>query len=1075
MPLTQNTVVHASAGTGKTRKLVETWVSLVDSGSDPLRIVAVTFTEKAAADMRVRIREAIFQRMKELTPAERAKWTRILSLLPAAPISTIHGFCGLLLRQNGLHVGIDPSFSILDELRSLELARESATDTIRNEIRGGNEKVARLFGDLGLDGLVDVLVRTAYWINSLGKDAAWLLDRSAAQREAAEALRPTVVEYLEKHGNDFERLGVFVDDQDAKRAKHPFKKKDDPDALLPRIGQIAGASVAQDLSELVRLSVECFRSRKRSANAMDFDDLLLETRNLLRDSPTIRRHCQTHFQAVLVDEFQDTDEVQAEIVRLLTRDPADESRFAVGKLMIVGDPKQSIYRFRRARVTVFVRMKNEILAEGGTLEHLRENWRSAPPLAEFSNRLSEMMMDGEGKEKLPADVDLSYRIRFTDEDVLVPRSDRTFQGITYIAADSEARAAAGRPMEAEAIARLLKAWRSAGTIRSWHEVAVLMRGMNNAGIYIDALESRGIPVHVVEGTSFYQKNEVSDLIALLEFVIRPDDPTLRAIVMSSPLAGLTFNDLLEGRTADSFDQIVKPWIEKRDSATAAEILEDVIRRTSFDVVMTAQKNGKQRAANIGKLIEITRNLARQGTTALDDVVRHLRARAEDNTVREPEAQTTGQEEDVIRLLTVHRAKGLEFDVVIVPDLAARTGGSPNNSFLLSDRWGVLAGFAYGLHRRTLPHALILRGKDEDEDQQFEEEKRLLYVAVTRARRMLVLGEGFSGRAAGLWHRWAGALFEHVQPGALEKAREGKTSRIRFRSRGQDFSVEMLSAAAFTRPEQLPLNIDMAGVHRDAAYLEFQELSRTLESKPNMQASGLDLTPSELSELQGCFRYFHWTRLLGLHEPGTKVFDGAPQLRLGSIAHEILERGAAPSLDALRFQGVPDLHEVFASKEWQSLAASEVERELPFIMHVRAGDRDCYIRGRMDAVVPGTPPRVIDYKYASWKTGVEEDYEIQMTAYSLALMKSADLDRAVAELWYLRKPMKVIRREYTRVEAEQRIADLLERYLRALASGLWPMAERTFCDSIQCGFRERCWPGWTDSTGTLGPAPSTPGT
>lgn len=1056
MPLTQNTVVWASAGTGKTRKLVETWVSLVEGGSDPLRIVAVTFTEKAAADMRVRIRESIFSRMKDLASSDRARWTRVLSLLPAAPISTIHGFCGLLLREHGLHAGIDPGFSILDELGSLELARESAVDTLRNEIRGGNEKVARLFGDLGLDGLVDILVRAAYWMNSLGKDAAWLLERAAAQQKAADALRPSVVEHLEKHGNDFERFGVFVDEQDAKKAKHPFKNKKDADALLPRIGQIAGASVAQDLSELVRLSVECFRSRKRAAHAMDFDDLLLEARNLLRDSPGIRLHCQTHFQAVLVDEFQDTDEVQAEIVRLLTRDPADESRFAAGKLMIVGDPKQSIYRFRRARVTVFVRMMKEILAEGGALEHLRENWRSAPPLAEFSNRLSEMTMDGAGKESLPDDVDLSYRIRFSEEDVLVPRSDRTFQGITYIAADSEAKAALGRPMEAEALARLLKAWRSAGTIQSWHEVAILMRGMNNAGIYIDALESHGIPVHVVEGTSFYQKNEVSDLIALLELVLHPDDSTLRAIVKSSSLAGLTFNDLLEGKTSESFDQIVNPWIEKRDSATAAEILEDVIRKTSFDVVMMAQKNGTQRAANIGKLIEITRNLARQGTTALDDVVRHLRARAEDMSVREPEAQTTGQEDDVVRLLTVHRAKGLEFDVVIVPDLAARPGGSSSNSFLLSDRWGVLAGFAYGLHRRTLPHSLILRGKDEDDDQQFEEEKRLLYVAVTRARRMLVLGEGFSGKSVGLWRRWASALFEDVQPGALEKAREGKTSRIRFRGRGQDFSVEMLSAAAFTRPQQLPLNIDMAGVHRDAAYREFQELSHSLDGAPVRQAAGLDVTPSELAELEGCFRYFQWTRLLGLPEPGTKPSAGAPQLRLGSIAHTILEAGGAPSLDALRSQGVPDLHAVFASREWQALEASDVERELPFIMHVRAGDRDCYIRGRMDAVVPGTPPRVIDYKYASWRPGVEVDYEIQMTAYSLALMKSMNVDSAVAELWYLRSPMKVIRQEYTREQAGQRIADLLDRYLKALTSGLWPMAERTFCDRIQCGFREKCW-------------------
>ena len=146
------------------------------------------------------------------------------------------------------------------------------------------------------------------------------------------------------------------------------------------------------------------------------------------------------------------------------------------------------------------------------------------------------------------------------------------------------------------------------------------------GIYIDALESNGIPVHVVDGSSFYQKSEVSDLIALLEFVLHPNDPLIRAIVLSSPLAGLTFNDLLAGKTSEAFDRIIQPWIERRDRATAAEILEDVVRKTNFDVVMTAQKNGRQRVANIGKLIEITRNLGRQGTTALDDV-RSLPSRA----------------------------------------------------------------------------------------------------------------------------------------------------------------------------------------------------------------------------------------------------------------------------------------------------------------------------------------------------------------------------------------------------------------------------------------------------------------
>jgi ATP-dependent helicase/nuclease subunit A len=994
--------------------------------------------------------------MKRLAPSDHAKWTRVLSLLPAAPISTIHGFCGKLLRENGLQVGIDPSFTILDEQRSLDLARESAVETIRNEIRDGNPRVAELFAGFGLDGLTEVLVSTAYWMNSLGRDAAWLRKCADDQVQAGERLRATVAEYMDPFEGDVERIGIFADEQDAKKSKHPFRKREDSEAILPRIGQIAGAAVAGELARLIDVSVECFTRKKRSANALDFDDLLLQSRNLLRDFSDVRNRCQAHFQAVLVDEFQDTDEVQAEIVRMLARDPADESHFARGKLMIVGDPKQSIYRFRRARVTVFVRMAKEILDDGGTLEHLRENWRAAPPLAEFSNRLSESMMDGVGKVELPDDVDASYRIRFEEADVLQPRSDRQFLGLTYIAAGADVKAAEGRSMEARAIVRLLKTWRSSGKIQSWNEVAMLMRGMGSSGVYINELESNGIPVHVVDGPDFYQKSEVSDLIALLEYVVHPDDPLVRAIVLSSPLAGLTFSDLLSTKSSATFDEVIAPWIERRDRATAAEILEDVIRKTNFDVVMTAQKNGRQRVANIGKLIEITRSLGRQGTTSLDDVVRHLRARATDTTVRESEAQTTSQDADVVRVLTVHGAKGLEFDVVIVPALAAQIPHGSSRSFLHSDRWGLLAGAVYGLHRKTLPHALVLRGREEEKDQQYEEEKRLLYVAVTRARKMLVLGEGFAGKRAGLWQRWASDLFERVQQGSLDRAREGKTTRVRFRSRGQDFSVEILSAAEFMRPEQLPLNIDIAAVNREAAFQEFREVSRSLEQAPARRLASIEMTPSDLETLRGCFRYFHWTRLLGVVEPGSERENNEQLLRMGSIAHQLLESGREPSLEILREKEMTDLQTVFISPEWRALAKVEVERELPFIMHVRAGDRNCYVRGRMDAVVSDDPPRVIDYKYAVWNERAPKNYEVQMTAYCLALMKSSGAKSAAGELWYLKPPMKVIRCEYTRDEAERRLAGLLEGYLRALSSGTWPMAERPYCDSVKCGFRERCW-------------------
>src|SRR5687767_4347109 len=159
---------------------------------------------------------------------------KTLGVIPAAPISTIHGFCGMLLREHGLGIGIDPSFTILDEQRGLDIARESAVETIRREIREGNASVARLFGDYGLDTLTDIITTATYWINSLGRDAGWLKPRAAHQAAAAAEILPGVAEHIEKHGG-FEGVGLFADEQDAKKTRHPFRNKDNPDMALPRI------------------------------------------------------------------------------------------------------------------------------------------------------------------------------------------------------------------------------------------------------------------------------------------------------------------------------------------------------------------------------------------------------------------------------------------------------------------------------------------------------------------------------------------------------------------------------------------------------------------------------------------------------------------------------------------------------------------------------------------------------------------------------------------------------------------------------------------------------------------------
>jgi CRISPR/Cas system-associated exonuclease Cas4 (RecB family) len=340
--------------------------------------------------------------------------------------------------------------------------------------------------------------------------------------------------------------------------------------------------------------------------------------------------------------------------------------------------------------------------------------------------------------------------------------------------------------------------------------------------------------------------------------------------------------------------------------------------------------------------------------------------------------------------------------------------------------------------------LILEEKQFEEDQQYEEEKRLLYVAITRARTMLVLGEGFS-KQGGPWLQWMERLFENAQPGAIEKARGGKAQNVKFKG----FSVKVLPASQLNLPEQLAFTAGAILV--GDPYIPLIPTPRTV--------AALDMTPTDLTALGGCFRRYHWTRILGISEPGRQSTGDGLQMRLGSIAHQMLETGIAPAAGELAAAGLPDLALVFRSKDWQDLTSASPERELPFIMHVDVDGKDCWIRGRMDAAIGAGEtgvPRVIDYKYAVWREGAETYYEMQMTAYSLALMKAAGADRAVGELWYLKAPMKIVRHEYTRQEAEGKLRGLLSRYLGALDRGEWPAAERVYCDRVECGFREKCW-------------------
>src|SRR5262249_3483496 len=199
--------------------------------------------------------------------------------------------------------------------------------------------------------------------------------------------------------------------------------------------------------------------------------------------------------------------------------------------------------------------------------------------------------------------------------------------------------------------------------------------------------------------------------------------------------------------------------------------------------------------------------------------------------------------------------------------------------------------------------------------------------------------------------------------AIQKARDGKSLSVKFKG----FSIKVLPASQLNVPEQLFFRTDSMLVGEP----DFP-IIRTPRAFPT-----LELTPSELTALDGCFRYFQWTRILGKVEPGLETTASTHRMKLGSAAHELLETGIIPRPTVLGAAWLDDLNAVFGSREWQELSASAPEREMPFMMHIDINGKECWIRGRMDAVAAGEIPRVIDYKYAGWREGADSDYEIQM--------------------------------------------------------------------------------------------------
>ncbi len=834
----RNLAVLAGAGTGKTSLLVERALNLVGTGHAAMeQIVAITFTQKAAGEMRERMAAGLerLARLARAAPgrlgtereADRAlvhlrdgcgidpetiaaRAVAALGSLDRATVETIHGFCSTLLREHPVEAGVDPAFEVdageqfdgvLEEVWEAFLARELGAEAPREELW------ARL------------LTRSRFSVDRI-RDAARAL---AAFRIPAELLRPPYpspdprellaarlgrilngIDEVLRHDDAMtslmsqrlesvrDLLRRFMDDglEAMRAAAAPgsdveqvvrgqksigVRTKVDP-AVEARIKQ-----VAQDAVRLARLLLRTEDALMRDLvealgpfalearetllrrGYVDFDGLLVLARDLLRDHPAVRESLKRGFKTLLVDEFQDTDPLQYEIVLLLAEvedggaSDAYEAALAPGRLFIVGDAKQSIYRFRGADTTAFFRATRRLEEQGGVLLDLTTNFRSVPGVLGPINRLFDGSAGGEWQAS-------PYQPEYVAIDAhRAPRGEGPCVEVWTLDVEDRLRAEERRLAEGRIIAETIERLVADGPY-GYGNISILLRAFSNLPLYLRPLRARNIPFVVDGGREFLKRPEVGHLIAILRALAQPTNSVALLAYLRSPAAGVPDTELAgwaasEGRWSrdaepdpQRFPRLVRALAVLRELAADARelpadrLVERVLARTGLPVISGAAYEGAQRVANLRKLAAAAGRLARDGKLSLLEVIDALEQ--ERTADVESDSPLADEGMDAVRVLTVHKAKGLENDVVIVPDLARREIGFFGSSMFnadavtLPDGRRALALRTIRLHNTAGGHRI-----EDERDHERAEDVRVLYVALTRAReRLIVVAADPTGRA-----------------------------------------------------------------------------------------------------------------------------------------------------------------------------------------------------------------------------------------------------------------------------------------------------------------------------------------
>jgi ATP-dependent helicase/nuclease subunit A len=1048
--------VSAGAGTGKTTVLVERFVKAVcERGLDVDSLLVITYTERAAGELRSRIRD----RLGELGRDDLAR------ALDGAWISTIHGFCLRLLKSHPFAAGIDPRFRVLDESQSRVLQSEAFEAALEEFLSDDEDERSLLLSTYGARALRRMLTGVYETLRAAGRplvlelgtrpslaeridelrEAARCLVDEAEAGETARATGARALELLEERTLPERLLDLTeLKARGERAATYEEARRGVEQAALDELA----ARDRDLLQELLGAFERAYRAAKERESALDFEDLQLLARDLLRENAEVRERESWRFRSIMVDEFQDTNRLQCELVDLLAEGADDKEIF------FVGDEFQSIYGFRHADVHVFRERREHA---SGVLA-LTQNYRSRPEVLGAINHLFSAEF-GEDFQRLEA------AGRFADPAFETPVELLVTDKSSYAGTDVHWRRA-----EARHIARRVHELIQEGVAPAG-EIVLLFAAGTDAEWYEEELRHLGIPTYRATGRGYFGQQQVVDLLSYLRLLHNRYDDEALVTVLASPLVGVSNDALVLLRRAAPKRPLFLPFEKRLPSELAAHdvqlfrafhqrferlarmaptlslerLLEAIISEHDYDLAALAQWDGRRRYANMRKLARLARSYEELRGPDIEGFVRFVREQ-EAVGARELEAVAEEEDGDAVRLLTIHSAKGLEFKVVVVADAGRdRAAPSPDEILCLPDgRFGFrVADPATGERRGAFEYEAVREAEREEEK---AERLRLYYVAMTRAiDRLIVSGAIDPEKRADAetpigWvlDRLEARELDEAEHGTVELVRDGASLLVRLdRYRAEPLAVQ--EPEAFGREGQLELFAGEVVPLLPPPAPRLPELA-TVPQPPLHHVRSLSY--SALALFGRCSYRYYAERVVGMRPSDARGSipgqSGLAATEIGDAVHVLLEHGVVagevrdPVLARYPAATEEDLTRIAALVQaWHdsplARRLAQLERRRPELAFAFEHD-GVLLHGRFDVYAESEGRAlVVDYKTnrleeLTPEEALEDDYALQRLVYALAAFR-AGAEEVEVVYAFLERPEEPVARTFTRADTVGLEADL----------------------------------------------------